>query len=76
VQARASWATQPVAPGGLISVTGRDLSMLNVATRQVPLPTALAESCLTVNGVTIPLVLVSNTQVNAQLPFSAEGYSI
>src|SRR6185369_11164189 len=27
----------------------------------------------TVNGVTIPLVLVSNTQINAQLPFSAEG---
>ena len=65
--------SQPVAPGGLITVTGRDLSLVNVATRQLPLPTALAESCLTVNGVTIPLVLVSNTQINAQLPSSTEG---
>src|SRR5207245_1416522 len=64
---------QPVAPGGLVTITGRDLSTLNVATRQIPLPTALAESCLTVNGVTIPLVLVSNTQINAQLPSTVEG---
>jgi uncharacterized protein (TIGR03437 family) len=65
--------TQPVAPGGLVTINGRDLSMLNIATSQVPLPTALAESCLTVNGVTIPLILVSNTQINAQLPFTTEG---
>jgi uncharacterized protein (TIGR03437 family) len=65
--------TKPVAPGGLITITGRDLSMVNVATRLIPLPTALAESCLTVNGVTIPLILVSSTQINAQLPFTAEG---
>src|SRR6185436_2584477 len=65
--------TQPVAPGGLITVTGRDLATLNLATSQIPLPTALAESCLTVNGVTIPLILVSSTAINAQLPFTTEG---
>src|SRR5262249_38252992 len=65
--------TQPVAPGGLITVTGTNMGMLNVATRQIPLPTAIAESCLTVNGVSVPLILVSNTQINAQLPSSTEG---
>jgi uncharacterized protein (TIGR03437 family) len=62
-----------VAAGGLVTVTGRNLSMLNVATNQIPLPTALAESCLAVNGVSVPLVLVSSTQVNAQLPSSVSG---
>ena len=39
---------KPVAPGGLISVFGDQLSPLNIATREIPLPTALADSCLTV----------------------------
>src|SRR5207247_11054698 len=65
--------TRPVAPGGLVTITGRDLSMLNIATRQIPLPTSIAESCLTVNGVAIPLILASSTQINAQLPFTTEG---
>src|SRR5207245_1662139 len=46
-----------VAAGGLVTVTGRNLSMLNVATSEIPLPTAVAESCLSVNGVAIPIVL-------------------
>jgi uncharacterized protein (TIGR03437 family) len=65
--------SQPVAPGGLISVFGRDLSPVNVATREVPLPTALGESCLNVNGVPIPMLFVSSQQINAQLPFTLEG---
>lgn len=64
---------QAVAPGGLITVVGRDLSLVNAATRETPLPTALADSCLTVNGVLAPMVLVSPTQINAQLPFSVSG---
>lgn len=67
--------TRPVAPGGLISIFGKDLSPVNIATKEVPLPTALAESCLTVNGVGIPLLLVSSTQINAQLPFHLDGSS-
>jgi uncharacterized protein (TIGR03437 family) len=57
----------------LISVFGRELSPVNLATRQIPLPTALGESCLTVNGLPLPVVFVSPTQINAQLPFQAEG---
>ncbi len=65
--------TSPVAPGGLISVTGTQLSPTNLATNQIPLPTALANSCLTVNGQPIPMIFVSPTQINAQMPLQAVG---
>ncbi len=61
------------APGGLFSVYGNNLSATNIATSQVPLPTALAGACLTVNGFPVPMIYVSDTQVNAQMPFQTEG---
>jgi uncharacterized protein (TIGR03437 family) len=63
----------PAAPGGLITVFGSSLSPTNQATSEIPLPTALASSCLTVNGQPMPLIFVSPTQVNAQMPFQAVG---
>jgi uncharacterized protein (TIGR03437 family) len=65
--------TSPVAPGGLIMVYGNNLSPVNLATNEVPLPTALADSCLSVNGVPVPMLFVSSTQINAQLPFNVDG---
>jgi uncharacterized protein (TIGR03437 family) len=65
--------SEAVAPGGLITVLGRDLNLTTEATREVPLPTALGDSCLTVNGVLVPMVLVSPTRINAQLPFGVTG---
>ena len=62
-----------VAPGGLIFVLGQNLSPVNAATSQVPLPTALANSCLTVNGELIPIIMVSPTQINGQLPVDVVG---
>ena len=61
------------APGGLITIYGSNLSPTNQATSQIPVPTALANSCITVNGQPIPLIFVSPTQVNAQMPFQAVG---
>jgi uncharacterized protein (TIGR03437 family) len=61
------------APGGLISLYGANLSPTNLATSQMPVPTALANSCITVNGQPIPLIFVSPGQVNAQMPFQAVG---
>jgi uncharacterized protein (TIGR03437 family) len=61
------------APGGLISLYGANLSATNMATSEIPVPTALANSCITVNGQPIPLIFVSQTQVNAQMPFQAVG---
>jgi uncharacterized protein (TIGR03437 family) len=62
-----------IAPGGLISVFGNQLSPVNMATAEVPLPTALADSCLTVNGLPMPILFVSPNQVNAQIPFQTVG---
>ncbi len=63
----------PAAPGGLISIYGNQLSAINLATSEIPLPTALANSCLTVNGEPMPLIFVSPTQINAQMPKQAVG---
>jgi uncharacterized protein (TIGR03437 family) len=62
-----------VAPGGLISVFGTNLSPVNMASSEIPLPTALANSCLSVDGLPVPILFVSPTQVNAQMPFQAVG---
>ncbi|HEY1339553.1 MAG TPA: hypothetical protein VGF59_18695 [Bryobacteraceae bacterium] len=64
---------QPVAPGGLISIYGNQMSPVNMATKEIPLPTALGESCLTVNGIPVPMLFVSSTQINGQLPFNVDG---
>jgi uncharacterized protein (TIGR03437 family) len=68
--------TLPVAPGGLVTVFGNNFSPVNVATREIPLPTALGESCLTVNGVALPMLFVSPGQINAQLPFNMGGRAV
>ena len=65
--------SEALAPGALITITGRDLSLVNAATSAVPLPTILGESCLTVNGVLVPMRLISPTQINAQLPYTVVG---
>ena len=62
-----------IAPGGLISVFGTNLSPVNMASSEIPLPTALANSCLSVDGLPVPILFVSPTQVNAQMPFQAVG---
>ena len=62
-----------IAPGELISVWGSQLSAVDIATSEVPVPTVLGESCLTVNGVPVPMLLASPKQINAQLPFEVDG---
>jgi uncharacterized protein (TIGR03437 family) len=65
--------TEAVAPGGLIVVKGYNLTPTNAASQEMLLQTALGESCLAVNGLNVPMLMVSSTQINAQLPFQAEG---
>ncbi|MBM3744364.1 MAG: hypothetical protein FJW34_01030 [Acidobacteria bacterium] len=60
--------TEAVAAGGLVVVEGSGLSPLTLATSQLPLPTALGESCLTLNGVLVPMFSMSATAIQAQLP--------
>ncbi|PWU09449.1 MAG: hypothetical protein C5B51_06225 [Terriglobia bacterium] len=71
--ANAADFTAPVAPGGLISIFGSQMSPVNMATSEIPLPKALGESCLTVNGVPMPIIFVSASQINGQLPFNVDG---
>ena len=62
-----------IAPGGLITLFGAQLSPVNLASSEMPLPTALADSCLTVNGLPVPILFVSPNQINAQMPFETVG---
>ncbi len=62
-----------IAPGGLVSLFGQQLSPVNLATKEIPIPTALADSCLTVNGLPVPMLFVSPNQINAQIPFETLG---
>jgi len=61
------------APGGLIEILGTQFSPTNLATNEIPLPTALGNSCVTINGQPMPLIFVSQNQINAQMPAQAEG---
>jgi len=65
--------TSGVASGGLISISGSNLSASPVAAGTTPLPTVLANSCVIVNGRPIPLLMVSSSLINAQLDDSTGG---
>jgi len=62
-----------IAPGSLISITGHNLSPVTQANAQMPLPTAIGSSCVIANGFILPVLFVSPTQINAQLPFEVSG---
>ncbi|HPQ16385.1 MAG TPA: hypothetical protein PLP04_14225, partial [Bryobacteraceae bacterium] len=66
-------ASKGVAPGGLISILGHNLAPVSQAASQIPLPTILGDSCMTVNGVLTPLILVSPTEIRGQLPVDVSG---
>lgn len=56
------------APGSMVSMFGRNFSSSTEAASNVPLPTVLGGTCVTLNNVPLPLTLVSPTQINAQIP--------
>ncbi|MFM2125918.1 MAG: hypothetical protein RL328_2369, partial [Acidobacteriota bacterium] len=62
-----------VAPGGLFTIWGSNLSAANLAANALPLPTVLGDSCLTVNDQPTPLLFVSPGQVNAQMSYQNTG---
>jgi uncharacterized protein (TIGR03437 family) len=62
-----------LAPGSLVSLFGSNLSPINAATSEMPIPAALGESCLTVNGFLAPMFFVSPSQINAQIPYAVDG---
>jgi uncharacterized protein (TIGR03437 family) len=62
-----------LAPGSLVSLFGSNLSPISAANAEMPVSTALGESCLTVNGFAAPMFFVSPSQINAQIPYSVDG---
>ncbi len=65
----ASYATDAIAPGSLISLFGSSLAATTAAAPGAPLPLSLADVSVTIGGVTAPLQFVSPHQINAQVPF-------
>jgi len=65
--------TPSIAPGALISVFGANLNATNASTQEMPLPTAIGQSCLLVNGARMPMLFVSPNQINAQMPLHTAG---
>jgi uncharacterized protein (TIGR03437 family) len=59
-----------VAPGGLISIWGSNLSSSTAQAGQVPQPRGLGDACIYANSLAMPLFFVSPNQINAQLPFN------
>lgn len=62
-----------LAPGGIGSIFGQNLATEVVQATAVPLPLALDDTEVSVNGVPAPLFFVSPEQVNFQTPFEATG---
>lgn len=62
-----------LAPGGLVSIFGQNLAPDTAGAGAVPLPSTLAGICVTANGLRLPLLYASPTQINAQLPFELMG---
>src|SRR5689334_3495713 len=60
---------QPLAPGGIISIYGYRLADGTLAASTLPLPTQLGNTQVLITGLLIPLLFVSQLQINAVVPF-------
>ncbi len=61
------------APGSLLAIFGADLAAGVETAAAFPLPNELQSARVIVNGVPAPLLFVSPSQVNFQLPFEVSG---
>src|SRR5262249_60645447 len=59
-----------VAPGPLASIFGTNLAGSTSQASKTPLPTDLAGTSVTIQGAAVPLLYVSSTQINFQVPGS------
>jgi len=65
-----------VAPGSLASLFGTGLASGTASATTFPLPTALSGASVSVDGVLAPLLYVSATQINFQVPSSTAAGDI
>lgn len=65
----ASFRPGSVAPGSIVSIFGFNLASDIQRFASAPLPTVLTDASVAINNVAAPLLFVSPTQINAQVPF-------
>jgi uncharacterized protein (TIGR03437 family) len=66
----ASFATEaPLAPGSIIAIFGTHLADGAIAAQALPLPSQLGQTQVIVAGQSMPLFFVSDSQINAMLPY-------
>jgi uncharacterized protein (TIGR03437 family) len=58
-------------PGMLFSIFGSNLASATQSASTIPLPYTLANTSVTINGTAAPLLYVSATQLNVQIPYEA-----
>lgn len=61
--------TKNISPGSFVTVTGRNLAE-SVVADDIPAPTVLGGSCVTFSDYTLPVLLSSSGQMQAQVPGS------
>lgn len=62
-----------LSPGSLISIFGGGFATNTVSTSSVPLPLELEGVTVTIGGFRAPILYVSATQINAQVPWTLES---
>ena len=73
----ASYATNGVAPGSIVSIFGSNLARQTFLASSVPLPTTLDNvMSVTFNGVPAPLYYVSTGQINVQVPWNLPSRAV
>ncbi|MFB3776606.1 MAG: hypothetical protein ACE141_03315 [Bryobacteraceae bacterium] len=73
VVSSAHFRQRAVAPGSLVSLFGRYLSATAVGAYHAPLPLELSGTTVRFDGIAAPLLFVSPTQVNLQVPWELAG---
>lgn len=69
--------TPKVAPGALFSIFGSSLALTTQSAAALPLATNLGGTSVTIGGKPAPLVFVSPSQINAQVPYeTAEAQTV
>jgi uncharacterized protein (TIGR03437 family) len=68
----ASFVAAATPPGSIFVIYGSGLATATAQPTNVPLPTTLLTTTVTVNGEAAPLFYVSTTQINAQMPLDIQ----
>ena len=72
----ASFKTNAVAPGTIISLFGTNLATSTLSSLILPLPTQLGGTSVTFDSFLAPLLFVSPQQINLQVPYEITGSTV